>query len=828
MKIIVGLFFSLFVSFSYSQSFVQLNAAQILHQIQKLNTVGSVLYIAAHPDDENTRLISYLTNELNLRTGYLALTRGDGGQNLIGTEQGDALGLLRTQELLAARRVDGAEQFFTRANDFGYSKNPEETLNIWNRDSVLADMVWVIRKFQPDVIICRFPTTGEGGHGHHTTSAILAEEAFEAASDSNRFKSQLKYVSVWKTKQLFWNTFQFGSVNTTSPDQLKLDVGGYNSLLGKSYGEIAAASRTMHKSQGFGVPMQRGEEIEYFKWIKGEFSPHDSIFEKMDFSWNRFAITRNLQRAIKQIINKYDLQHPEKSIHGLIAVYRKLNEINTTDNNLINWIAYQKKNCQNILLQCAGIWMEASAEDYRVVPGEELPIKIQIILRNSVDVTLERICFPDKSEQTSSMQVKRQLPLNRLETYRDTIRVDANRYSDPYWLKRNHPVSTYKVDNQQLIGRSENTPALLVTFDLIIEGEKISCKKPIVFKANDPVKGEVYRPLEILPPVTINSSEEVIVFGDSLSKQIEFKIIANKDQVDGRLRVDVPNGWRLEIQKEDFQLSKKGDEIVLNGTIYPSEKSETVYLKSSVEIGEKLYDKAIERIEYDHIPYQFFLKESATKLVRLDLKRNKQRIAYIPGAGDKVAECIAQMGYQVTILNETEIEQTDLSHFDAIVTGIRAFNVHPKLIDVHERLMKYIQDGGNFIVQYNTNNRIAPLTAFIGPYPFQITTQRVTDEEATVRFVHPGAKVLNLPNVITEKDFEDWIQERGLYFADSIDNRYEKVFAMHDKSEAPLEGSTIIGKYGKGNFVYTGLSFFRELPAGVKGAYRLFANLLEL
>ena len=297
------------------------NSSDIKLALKKLNTVGSVLYIAAHPDDENTRLLAYFANEKCLRTGYLSMNRGDGGQNLIGTEQGELMGAIRTQELLAARRVDGAEQFFTRANDFGYSKNPEETMRIWGHDTVLADVVWVIRNFKPDIIITRFPTTGEGGHGHHTASAILAEEAFKAAADPTRFRDQLKYVSVWQAKSLYWNTFNFGSgANTIDSTQLKLDVGVYNPLLGKGYGEIAAESRSMHKSQGFGVPKQRGKQVEYFKHIAGDSSSTD-LFAGINLTWKRVKGSEKIQKDIDAANDDYQVDKPEKAINDLLDAY---------------------------------------------------------------------------------------------------------------------------------------------------------------------------------------------------------------------------------------------------------------------------------------------------------------------------------------------------------------------------------------------------------------------------------------------------------------------------------------------------------------------------
>lgn len=828
MKIRISLFFFLIFSTVHSQSTIQYSSSQILHQIQSLKTVGSVLYIAAHPDDENTRLISYLTNELHLRTGYLSLTRGDGGQNLIGTEQGDGLGLIRTQELLAARRTDGAEQFFTRANDFGYSKNPEETLSIWDKETILGDMVWTIRKFQPDVIICRFPTTGEGGHGHHTTSAILAEEAFEAAADPNRFPEQLKTLKTWQVKRMFWNTFNFGGNDTTSPDQLKLDVGTFNSLLGKSYGEIASASRTMHKSQGFGVPMQRGEEMEYFKYLKGDKKPEKNLFENLDFSWKRFEVTKGLDQKLQLIIERFDIAHPENSIKDLLAVYQSLSLIKSADNNVMTWVNYQKEKCQELILQCAGLWLEVSAEDFRSVPGETIDVKVQMILRNELKEKVQLLQVEFLNSFVTAYGSPHFLEVNQMETDKVQLPIsEMQAYSDPYWLKEKHTVSMYQLPDVSFIGLPENK-ALNAVFELKIGEVNFKISRPIVYKKTDPVMGEIYRPFEILPPVNVNLSNDVFVFGTSDAKEVEFRVIANKDDVSGELAFNLPKGWNLQMENSLFELKKKGDEAILKGKITPPTNGNEGELHISLLLNnENLDAKSIVRIEYDHIPYQFYMHDAEAKLIRLDLKKGGLNIGYIPGAGDKVAELLSQVGYQVTILSNEDLEN-NLSKYDAIVTGVRAFNVNPKLLALHEQLMNYVHNGGNLIVQYNTNNRIAPLKEPIGPYAFTITTKRVTDETATVEFIDSKARVLNQPNVITQDDFKNWIQERGLYFADEIDSQYEKVFKMNDKGESPLDGSLIIGNYGKGHFVYTGLAFFRELPAGVPGAYRLFANLLGL
>ena len=807
-----------------AQTSPELNSAEILLGIKKLNTVGSVLYVAAHPDDENTRLLGYLAKEKNFRTGYLSLTRGDGGQNLIGKEQGEPLGLIRTQELLAARRTDGAEQFFTRANDFGFSKNPEETFTIWNKDSILADVVLAIRRFKPDVIICRFPTTGEGGHGHHTASAILAMEAFDLAADPTKFPEQLKETEVWRTKRIFWNTFNFGGTNTTSEDQLKLDVGTYNPLLGLSYGEVAANSRSMHKSQGFGSAKQRGESIEYFKFLKGEPAEKDP-FEGVNTSWKRLALPTDLESLLNSCIANFNPQHPEFSLPALETVYSKLQQIDDKDPTIRYWKKLKLEACQELILQCAGLWMESTVSDYSAVPGSEITISNQILARNTASVTLKSLTFIGQTDQIYN----RQLTKNKLETIEQKeILSKTTPYSTPYWLAEPHAIGMYTVNDRSLIGTPENQPAKSVIYHITVDGIDFHVARGLVFKSTDPVKGEVYRPFEVLPPVTVNISDQVFVFNALTPKEISFVVKANRAKVKGSVKVTVPSGWKIEIKNPEINLEKKGDEQIVKAILTPEKNGKDGQLHASVSVEGTDYGKGITRIEYDHIPYQFFLSEATAKIVFLDLKKTGNKIAYIPGAGDNVVACLTQIGYDVTILTDELLAKEDLSAYSAIVTGVRAYNTNDRLPVYFDKLMHYVKQGGNLVVQYNTNNRIAPMETKIGPYPFTISRDRVTDDNAEVTFTNPKHPVLNTPNVITSKDFEGWVQERGIYFATELDPHYETVFSMHDPNEKPSNGSLIIAKHGKGNFVYTGLVFFRELPAGIPGAYRLFVNLLSL
>jgi LmbE family N-acetylglucosaminyl deacetylase len=814
--------FLLICSAAFAQTAPPADLATIQQSFKKLNVLGSVLYMAAHPDDENTRLLAYLAQEKHYRTGYLALTRGDGGQNLIGNEQSEILGLIRTQELLAARRVDGAEQFFSRANDFGFSKGPEETLRIWDHEKVLGDAVWVIRKFRPDVIICRFPTTGEGGHGHHTSSAIIAGEAFKAAADPKRFPEQLKYVQTWQVKRLLWNTFNFGSANTTAPNQFKIDVGVYNPILGKGYGEIAADSRSNHKTQGFGSAKQRGSSYEYFKTILGD-APVNDLMDGVNTTWDRVKGGGAIATELADIKSSFNLEHPEKSVPALVALLTKVEKVGDT-----YWRDQKAKELKDVIAACAGLWFESYANAPTFAIGDILSVRTEVVCRydNKMELTsLGILNIKDDGTRGEGIQniVEKTLPANQLQTVNTTIPVLE--LTQPYWLKTPHGLGTYNVSAQQEVGNPENSNLPKVRYAFIIEGKLINFEQRIYYKYVDQAKGEIYQPIAIAPPVTVNIVGKDYVFNSQQPQTIQIKL-QSFTNANGSISLKPIEGWKITPAKIDFTNKAKGTEWTELFTIAPVDnKPSNNVLQAVVTTGGKDWSMGLQRIAYDHIPTITLFPPAEAKLINIDLKTAGKKIGYIAGAGDVVAESLEQVGYDVHQLTETDIMNTDLSVYDAIVTGVRAYNTNPRLVVEQPKLMEYVKNGGNFVVQYNV---FQPLVlSQIGPYPFRVVNQRVTDEEAKVSFIDPEHPVLNYPNKITQADFDGWIQERGLYFVTGIDPRYKTILNMNDPGEAPNPGSLIVGDYGKGRFVYTSLDFFRELPAGVPGAYRLFVNLLS-
>lgn len=813
-KTLVGILLAI-ASLAKAQTAPPADVATIEQGLKKLNVLGSVLYVAAHPDDENTRLLAYLAQEKHYRTGYLALTRGDGGQNLIGNEQAELLGLIRTQELLAARRMDGAEQFFTRANDFGFSKGPEETLKIWDKEKILSDVVWVIRKFRPDVIICRFPTTGEGGHGHHTTSAILAQEAFTAAADPKRFPEQLQYVQPWQAKRLLWNTFSFGSINTTSPDQFKINVGVYNPLLGKGYGEIAAESRSNHKTQGFGTARQRGDAYEYFKTILGD-APQTDLMDGVNTSWTRIKDGQNIQTNVNIIAKNFDPEHPDRSVPGLVQLLSKIEKVPDA-----YWRNQKTKELDDLIAACAGLWFESYATEPIYALGDSIHIRSQVLERLGDKVKLNDISVQQRDQHFGNGG--KLLADNEVETFNSSALAD--KITQPYWLSEPHSVGTYTVNDQQEIGNPENPDKLKVEYEFIIEGKPIKYQRTVVYKYVDPVRGEVYQPVDVAPPVTADIENKDYIFKSEQPQTIQVKL-KSFTRTSGSLGLKPVKGWKISPEKITFENKSKGNEWTAQFAVAPTNSHQEVSVaEAEVKVNGGAFSSSYLRIAYNHVPEITLFPPAQTKLVHLDLKSDGKRIGYIAGAGDLMPEALRQVGYEVHLLTENEIMTEDLSIYDAIVTGIRAYNVDSRLAFEQPKLMDYVKNGGNLVVQYN--NFAGLVVKQMGPYPFSVINERVTDEQAKVTITDPTNPVLNYPNKITDADFNGWVQERGLYFVTNIAPEYRTPLEMHDVNQAPTKGSLIVADYGKGRFIYTSLAFFRQLPAGVPGAYRLFVNLIS-
>jgi LmbE family N-acetylglucosaminyl deacetylase len=821
------LLFLLSVQITNAQKPQKPSSAEIYNQIQKLNFLGTVLYIAAHPDDENTHLISYLANNVHARTGYLSLTRGDGGQNLIGPQLRELLGVIRTQELLEARKIDNGEQFFSRANDFGYSKNPDETLHIWDKEKVLADLVWVIRKFQPDVIINRFDHRSPGTtHGHHTSSAMLSMEGFDLANNLTAFPEQLKLETPWKVKRVFFNTswWFYGSKEkfdaADKTNLIAIQTGSYYPTLGKSNQEIAALSRSSHKSQGFGNTGSRGESTEYLEYLKGEpLQNKTSIFEGIDTSWNRVKGGKAIGELISVINNQYDFKNPSASIPNLVKAYTMIQAL---DEN--HWKTIKSEEIKKIIADCAGLFLEAVSNSQEVTPGSMITIKLEAINRSPIDMQLiSATTLPEEKTTVLNTSLKNNILQNK---NLDLQLPQSINYTQPYWLKEKGTVGLYTVEDQKNIGIPDIIREVKVLFNVKINGTEIPFERTVVYKYNDDVKGEMYNFMDIVPEVTTSIQDKVLLFPNTKSKYVGVTIKAGKNSVKGNLKLDLPKEWKVSPPTISFQLDKKGMEQTVYFEVTPPEQMSEIIGKSIATVDGVPYDKEQININYDHITKQQVLKTSEVKCIRINLKTNQEKIAYIMGAGDEVPKSLTQMGYKVTVIKPEEITPEKMESFDVVMTGVRAYNTIQTLAYKQDILFDFVKNGKTMIVQYNTTDDL--VTSNIAPYPLKISRDRVTEENAEVRFLAPNHPALNYPNTITQNDFKGWKQEQGLYYPKEFDKAFTPILSSNDKDESPKDGALLIAPYGKGNYIYTGLSLFRELPEGVPGAYKLLSNLISI
>lgn len=785
---------------------------QLLEELKTLSQTGRVLYVAAHPDDENTAVLAYCANKLGFEAAYLSLTRGDGGQNIIGDEQGIDLGIIRTHELLAARRTDGARQFFTRAYDFGYSKSPAETFAFWNKDSILADVVYVIRSFRPDVIITRFPATGEGGHGHHTASAILAEEAFRLAGRADIYPEQLKDVSPWQPKRLLWNGW--GPVLKSrgiNPDTLStLDIGEYYLPAGMSFNEIAARSRTMHKSQGFGSSPQRGEQIQHFLHIDGEYAK-DDIFSGAGYGWNIYGFTKDIDALFKKAISEYDLNAPEKSVPLLIDIY------NTVMSAKKKEFDEKLADLRSLIISMSGIWLESVSSKGQYSRGDTIYIKTSVINRRAIPLTILSV---------NELPVNKVAGFNRPEVTEHSMVISLNeRLTNPFWTDEPMNSSRFTVYDQKRRILPEIGYQFTSSVTLELFGARFSTELPVLFRKNDPVEGETWRAPAVLPVLSLIPEKELYIANNSEEKKISVTLRSNASSLSGKLTLRLPEGWLSTPVDYFVDNLTAGEERMYSFTIKQNKGMSTGSVGFLFTAGDISADRSYYEINYPHIPLLIVQPHAEAKILFTSITRKKKQIGYIEGAGDKVAEVLESAGYQVTSLKEKDITPEKLASYESIVTGVRLFNTRKNAAHILETLLAYVMQGGTLVMQYNTSGELK--VPYPGPYPFKLSRDRVTDETAEVTVTDKSSPLLNYPNQITAEDFNGWIQERGLYFPSELSEEYKTIMSMSDKGEVAKENSLIWARYGKGVFIYTGLSFFRQLPAGVPSALRLFVNLIE-
>jgi LmbE family N-acetylglucosaminyl deacetylase len=807
------------VSSSQPQSPRSLNAAELRLALKKLTVLGSVLYIAAHPDDDNTAFLGFMAKGKLMRAGYLSMTRGEGGQNLIGSEQGELLGVIRTQELLASRRIDGAEQFFTRAIDFGFSKSLDETMNIWGKEKILSDVVWLIRTFRPDVVVTRFTPT-QGGHGNHTSSAELANLAYAAAGDPTRFPEQLKYVQPWKPKRLLWNVFRFQQTDRPSMPEhsVSLDLGAYRPILGESFTEMAGRSRSMNRSQGTGGGQNRGEFVNYFQHIAGDTATKD-LFDGVNTSWARVPGGAAIGQILEAAYQSFDEENPEKSVPALLKAYGELGRLKDDP-----WIAIKKRELQDVIKLCGGLWIDALSSENNVTPGSDVKVTVSAISRSSYPFRLDRIVAPlGKADSVLNVQLRYNQPV--LAVFGMKLPKDFP-YTQPYWLAEQPELGSYRILNQRLIGQAENTPPLTVGVRVTSNDGSMDLEVPVRFRIVDPVEGEQYRPLVVNPPVTVNLPEKVYVFPDGVSKTVLVNVRNEGGKVSGTVALKVPQGWKVIPARIPFEFAQKDENQSVSFSVQPGPGAGSGSFQVEATVGDRTVQQDMITIRYPHIPPQTVMPKAEGRLLRFDLKTTPKRIGYIMGPGDEIPTALRQIGYSVTMLTDDDLKNGALTSYDVIIAGVRSYNMRPVLRANQRKLMEFVEKGGTYIVQYMTPRRVE--TENLGPYPFTVSGDRVSVEEAPVRFLAPENPVLNSPNKVTQDDFNGWIQERGLYFSDKWDAHYTPILASNDPGEPSRDGGLLVAQYGRGYYVFTGYAFFRQLPGGVPGAYRLFANLIAL
>ena len=818
-KIFLVLFFGCFSNHIFSQSNNFYSSSNISSMLEKLDVFGKVLYVAAHPDDENTRLIAYLANEKKYETAYLSATRGGGGQNFLGTHLKDNLGLIRTQELLEARKIDGGQQFFTSAVDFGYSKEPVETLNFWNEEKILSDFVWIIRKFRPDIIITRFNQTPYITHGHHTASTILAEKAFNLSGDPDAFPEQLKYVKTWQSQRLLWNTSRrfFNLKEEDIEKMLKIDVGVYNNKIGKSYNEIASESRSMHKSQAFGALRRRGSEEELIVYSQGKKAEND-IMEGVITSWDRVKPNDALKSYLKKAKDSFNINKPYEIIDYLSLAHRELNRVIDRD-----WRVIKKNEIKNLIKASSGLFFEALSNVELASNGEEIKIKFDIINRSPYPIKLEKIQL-DKTEYI----INDSLENNKLLSVEKNFKISTeSEVSEKYWLKNPSEFGSYNIDDQRLIGDPDNQPTLEAKFVFRINGQQISYNSPIIYKINSPINGDEYRPFNIGNPIYLNPLNNLEYYVNTNKKKLKVEVISGANDVKARIYLEVSDGTKVEPEFYDIEFKNKDERKTLSFDVtLPGNKNSINKVSYKAKVEGDILSRGIDKIIYSHISHQTRFPKSDVSLIKFNLNIKAKNIAYLMGSGDKVPESLSLVGYNVDLFEKKDINAEKLKNYDALIIGVRAFNSDKSLFDIKPQLMNFMESGGNVIVQYNTSRNL-DVNKF-SPYSFQLSRNRVSQENAPVRIINSKHPALNYPNKITLDDFNGWVQERGLYFPNSWSQEYETIISSNDEGEKPNNGGILISKVGEGYFVYTSYSWFRQLPAGVSGAYKIFSNLISL
>lgn len=815
------------------------SGAEILQELRQFRTFATVLMVAAHPDDENRPLLAFLSKSQDLRTGYLSINRGDGGQNEIGPEFGEKLGVIRTQELLAGRRLDGARQFFTRAIDFGYSKSLDETLNFWDHQQVLGDVVRIIRTFRPDVITTQFaPVAQRGNHGHHNASAVLAVEAFKLAGDPKAYPEQIaEGLQPWQPLRIV----QGGG------NALTISGGGVNPATGETIAAIAARTSAQHKTQGVGGGRGGGGGANFsvgFTLLEG--APGTGLLDGVDTTWARVPNGgAEIAKLADELIANFKTDDPAASVPAILALRAKLAGLKSED----AVVAEKRGLFDRILQHSLGLVLESTASTAEVTRDDTINIHYRVTSRAAIPISwlspaAERPYPPvavlndsDKMLHYGSgnpFPKNMQLVAGQAAEGEITDRVEllapGHPLTQPYWLREEPAAGMFRVSAKEakLIEQPENPPLFVVWYSFSVGGQNLVLHDEV--RASDGV-GKPSRSVAIISPVSLKFGSGVALFTPGAKKSVEVEISAARANAAGTLHLELPDGWTATPAGQPFRLAASGDKARLAFTVSAPASAATGSILAVAEMSDGTrYSNGRVDLRYDHIPPQILQPPARLRVMATDFATRGKNVGYLPGAGDDTAESLAQLGYAVTVLSGADLTPEKLRGLDAVVIGVRAFNERTDLAANLPALLAWVEQGGTVIAQYNRPNGLN--TPQLGPFPLSIAGQapllRVTDEAAAVSFVAPDHPALNTPNKITAADFAGWVQERGAYFASSWDERYVPLLAMSDPGETQPNSSLLVAKHGKGYYVYTSLAFFRQLPAGVPGAYRLFANLVSL
>jgi len=833
--------------------------------IKRLQTSASAMHTGAHPDDEDSNLIAYLVRGRNARTAYLALNRGEGGQNVIGAELFEPLGVIRTEELLQARRLDGGQQLFTSVMDYGFSKTRAEATTIWGEQETLADMVRAFRTFRPLVIISRFQGTPADGHGQHQLAGYLTPLAYKAAADPNQFPEQIREgLLPWQAKKLYVGQ-GFAAAAGDEPATVVVNTGEYDPLIGRSYAEIASEGRSQHKSQEMGSVERRGSQTSRERLLEStveKSAKENDIFDGIDTSIKGIAkLTNNsesglsgklsdLQDTAEKVLKEYNAYAPQKIVPILAKGVKQAREAKDSTRNPYTktLLAEKEHEFSKALQNAAGVVIDALSDSETIVAGDSTGVSVKIF-GNAAKIKNVSLSLPTDwtVENASEPKPTGNLFFSRPEVASNTayfnIKVPAEAtLTQPYWLEKPRKNFTFDWTASNAL---KNAPFQnqLVSANVAMEigGVDIIVSQSVQYRYADPIRGELRRDLNVVPLVgiTLDTNLLIVPVSNKSQKQRLVMSVTNNAprETKGSAKLNLPAGWSSGPSSADFDLRRKGEKtaVAFDVTIPADTRINKYDLNAIAVVNGQIYDQSMQEIAYPHIQTHRLYTKATVSAQVLDLKIAPVRVGYIMGSGDAVPAAIGRLGLPVTMLGEKDLSTGDLSKFDTIVVGIRASQVRPDFVANNSRLLDFVKNGGTLIVQYQQSeyiqNNLTPFPAKMESVTNgtqRISNVRVVDENAPVKILVPNNPIFNYPNKIVAGDWNNWVQERNLYTLTGLDPRYTALLETQDEGEPPVTGGLVYAKIGKGTYVYNSYSFFRQLPTGNPGAYRLFANMLSL